>query len=57
MTLRIRELIIRAEIGTEQVREGPKTERSTIPDLAHVSESGSMTREFFEEDIRKNNER
>ena len=57
MTLRIRELIIRAEIGTEQVREGHKTERGTVPDLTQVSESGSMTREFFEEDIRKNNER
>lgn len=57
MTLRIRELIIRAEIGTEPVREESKTERDTVPDSAQVSESGSMTRKFFEEDIRKNNER
>lgn len=57
MTLRIRELIIRAEIGSDKAGETSRADREVTPDSAQASESGSMTRRFFEEDIRKDNER
>lgn len=57
MTLRIRELIIRAEIGSDKAGETSRADREVAPDSAQASESGSMTRRFFEEDIRKDNER
>jgi len=57
MTLRIRELIIHAEIGGSSVQEKPGMSRSDSERESSRSETRSMTRRFYEEDLRKNNER
>ncbi len=56
MTLRIREIVIRADVS-----EDSATDNHTVEELVEggnvASESGTMTRKFYEEDFTKDNER
>ena len=57
MTIRIRELVVRAEIGSGPDAEERLSERLSAPVSPSESESGSLTRRFYEEDPLKENER
>lgn len=57
MTLRIRELVIRAEIGRDRDSDTSRQERRPRTDLPPVSKPDSMTHRFYEEDFPHDNER
>lgn len=57
MTLRIRELVIRAEIGGESEKGETRREKRTPSAPASTSEVGIMKRRFYEEESLKDNER
>jgi len=56
MTLRIREIVIRADIS-EDPATGSHTVENSVEDGSTAPESGAMTRKFYEEDFTKDNER
>lgn len=57
MALRIREVVIRAEIGSDQDKGGTRQENEPSPETVTQSETGIMTRRFYEQDFQKVNER
>ena len=57
MTLRIRELVIRAEIGGENGSDTAPLPRRPYPEPSPASRPDSMTVRFYEEDFKKENER
>lgn len=57
MTIRIRELVVRAEIGSGPDAEERRNERPSAPAPPSTSEKGRLTRRFYEEDPIKENER
>ena len=57
MTLRIRELVIRAEIGKDSDSDPARKEKRPQPEFPSVSKPVSMTRQFYEEDFLHDNER
>jgi len=56
MTLRIREIVIRADIS-EDAPTGNGTVDDTAGDRNIIPEAGAMTRNFYEEDFIEDNER
>lgn len=57
MTLRIRELVIRAEIGGNADTGESRKKKGSPPGTASKSEAGIMTRRFYEKGTIKDNER
>lgn len=57
MTIRIRELVVRAEIGSGPDAEERRNERPSASAPSSTSEKGRLTRRFYEEDPIKENER
>lgn len=57
MTLRIRELVIRAEIGGNADTGENRKKKGSPPATASKSEVGIMTRRFYEKGTIKDNER
>lgn len=57
MAIRIREVVIRAEIGGDAVQgEAPK-ETGPSPGTVSKSDTGVLTHSFYEQDLQKVNER
>lgn len=57
MTLRIRELVIRAEIGGENGSDTAPRQRRQYSDSSPMLKPDSMTLRFYEADFKKDNER
>lgn len=57
MTLRIRELVIRAEIGRDRDSDSSRQERRPRTDPSPGSKPDSITRRFYEKDLPHDNER
>lgn len=57
MTLRIREIVIRADISDDAPSSGGHNGTDIAPEAETAAESGAMTRRFYEEDYTKDNER
>ena len=57
MTLRIRELVIRAEVGGNGDSDAVFRQGGQHADPSHAQKPDSMTRRFYEEDPLKENER
>ena len=57
MTLRIRELVIRAEIGGDSDRVESGRDRWSPPEQPSLSDTGTLTRRFYEDGQVKENER
>ncbi len=57
MTLRIRELVIRAEVGGNGDSDAAFRQGRQHADPSPAQKPDSMTRRFYEEDLLKENER
>lgn len=57
MTLRIRELVIHAEIGRDSDPDSVRKEKRPQPESPSVSKPASMTRRFYDDDFSQDNER
>ena len=57
MTLRIREVVIHAEVGADTDSRPADRESAPSGESVSPSEPGSLTRMFYEEDVSKVNER
>lgn len=57
MTLRIRELVIRAEVGDNAETGEDRRKKGSPPAVASKSDAGILTRRFYEKDTFKDNER
>ena len=57
MAIRIREVVIRAEIGSDAAKgEAPKG-KGASPETVSKSDTGILTHSFYEHDLQKVNER
>ena len=57
MTLKIRELIIRAEVSGVHTEAAGLRERDSVPDETYRTAPESMADRFFDDDRHKDNER
>lgn len=57
MALRIRELVIRAEIGGHSDARENRRKKESFPSTVSKSEAGILTRRFYEKETFKDNER
>lgn len=57
MTLKIRELIIRAEVSGNRPETGGAHDRDSVPEETYRSMPESMTDRFFDDERNKDNER